>query len=128
MHNYIICDGDHTFIQIIFIHNQSITQKILLYFLKLSFTIHLILLKLINNNIYIKFDKVVINTLTVVFNKDIVATVSISPGVSGNYLRHMTTGSQDSDILKYNLYLPAGQAQLGDGTDGSVTFQINGTG
>ena len=40
----------------------------------------------------------------------------------------MTTGSQDSDILKYNLYLPAGQAQLGDGTDGSVTFQINGTG
>ena len=78
--------------------------------------------------IYIKFDKVVINTLTVVCNKGIVATVSISPGVSGNYLRHMTTGSQDSDILKYNLYLPAGQAQLGDGTDGSVTFQINGTG
>ena len=41
--------------------------------------------------IYIKFDKVVINTLTVVCNKGIVATVSISPGVSGDYLRHIFT-------------------------------------
>ena len=79
MHNYIICDGDHTFIQIIFIHNQSITQKILLYFLKLSFTIHLILLKLINNNIYIKFDKVVIkayNNFSLGFNSLLNNTVA----------------------------------------------------
>ncbi len=79
-------------------------------------------------NISYKFDKVVMNTLTVVCNKGIVATVSISTGTSGTFSRHMTTGNQDSDILKYSLYLPGGQAQLGDGTNGTVTFQINGTG
>lgn len=76
-----------------------------------------------------KSDKVVLSLLSTTCSKGITAIGSISTGVSNDYnQRYLTDGTVDSDKLNYRVSLPGKVASIGDGTSGTQTITITGTG
>lgn len=79
-------------------------------------------------NISYKSDKLILNSLNYTCNSGITGTATLSKGNSTNFLRVMNNGQPDSDTLRYNIFLPGNNTPIGDGTDGSRTLTLNGTG
>lgn len=75
------------------------------------------------------YDQTTLAELSVTCSKGVNAVATISAGNSSDFTRYMTDGTPESDKLMYKLYLPGDASRIvGDGTNGTITIQITGTG
>lgn len=75
------------------------------------------------------YDKTSLTQLDFTCSKGVNALVTIEGGNAGESFRYMSDGTPTSDKVRYSLNLP-GKANepLGDGTNGTYTFNLMGTG
>ena len=75
------------------------------------------------------YDKSKLTQLQFTCSKGVNALVTIEGGNDGESFRYMNDGTPTSDKVKYSLILPGNPLEpLGDGTNGTYTFSLVGTG
>ena len=75
------------------------------------------------------YDKTTLTQLEFTCSKGVNALVTIEGGNAGESFRYMSDGTPTSDKVRYSLNLPGKANQpLGDGTNGTYTFNLVGSG